>query len=200
MLLETTLRTAEAVLNRGIGQSTTAAMICAKLEGRSLLVCLQRPSISFSIQAAAGRVRVLGGTTDSADASISGPAVSMRRMLGADPEATLGNGEIQISGDTEIAEQFGALLRMARPDLEEELSHLVGDAAAHQLANAARDFQHWIAGASQSISRSMSEYVQEERRDVPTRTELGEFLDAVDTLANDLARIEARVARLRRSG
>jgi ubiquinone biosynthesis protein UbiJ len=121
-------------------------------------------------------------------------------MLGADPEATLGNGEIQISGDTEIAEQFGALLRMARPDLEEELSHLIGDAAAHQLANAARDFQHWMAGASESISRSMSEYVQEERRDVPTRTELGEFLDAVDTLANDLARIEARVARLRRSG
>lgn len=199
MLLETALTTAEAVLNRGIRQSTTAAAICAQLDGRSMLVCLQRPSIDFSIQVVDGRVRVMPGTIDSADAGVSGPAVSMRRMLGADPDALLGNDEIRISGDTEVAEQFSALLRMASPDLEEELSHLIGDAAAHQLANAAREFQRWMAGASQSISRSMSEYLQEERREVPTRVELDEFLDAVDTLANDLARVEARVARLRRS-
>ncbi len=198
MLLEAALKSFEALLNRGIGQSTTAAAICAELEGRTLLVCTERPSSAFTLKAMGGRLTIRLGKSDAADAGISGPASSMTRLLGADTETPVGDSDIRISGDTEIAENFGALLRMARPDLEEEISHLIGDAAAHQLGNAAREFRSWMTGASESISRSVAEYLQEERRDLPTRAELEEFLDAVDTLANDFARVEARIARLRR--
>ena len=51
--------------------------------------------------------------------------------------------------------------------------------------------------AAHSFSRSLSEYLREESRDLPTRLETDVFLAKVDALSNDLARAEARVARLR---
>jgi ubiquinone biosynthesis protein UbiJ len=40
------------------------------------------------------------------------------------------------------------------------------------------------------------EYLQEEGRDLPTRTEVDEFLADVDRLRDDAERLEARLARL----
>ena len=43
----------------------------------------------------------------------------------------------------------------------------------------------------------MAEYLQEEGRDVPTRVEVEEFLEAVDQLREAADRLEARLARAR---
>ena len=45
----------------------------------------------------------------------------------------------------------------------------------------------------------MSEYLTVEKRSVLTHAELKHFLQAVDTLANDVERAAARVERLRNS-
>jgi ubiquinone biosynthesis protein UbiJ len=42
----------------------------------------------------------------------------------------------------------------------------------------------------------MVEYLQEEGRDLPTPTEVEEFLADVDRLRDDAERLEARLARL----
>ena len=60
-----------------------------------------------------------------------------------------------MTGDTDIAEQFRDLLRFATPDLEEELSRLVGDPLAHQAGNAARARSFIAAGASSSEWRGV---------------------------------------------
>ena len=45
---------------------------------------------------------------------------------------------MRVSGDAETAQSFQKLFKAARPDFEEQLSRLVGDAAAHHMANVAR--------------------------------------------------------------
>jgi ubiquinone biosynthesis protein UbiJ len=50
--------------------------------------------------------------------------------------------------------------------------------------------------AGRSLAGNVSEYLQEEGRDLPTPTEVDEFLAGVDQLRDDVERLEARLARL----
>ncbi|MGB5591910.1 MAG: sterol-binding protein, partial [Gammaproteobacteria bacterium] len=130
--------------------------------------------------------------------TLSGLPLSLARLgLTVDPDV-FRKGAVSISGDPVLAQDFQRLLDLARPDWEEELSRLVGDVAAHQLGNAARDLMRWSLQAADTLGRDTSEYLREESRDLPTRFEVDEFLDQVDELSGDIDRAEARLQRLER--
>jgi ubiquinone biosynthesis protein UbiJ len=80
--------------------------------------------------------------------------------------------------------------------LEEELSRVIGDVAAHQVGNAARAFLEFGRRAAGTLAQNVAEYLQEEGRDVPARTEAEEFNVEVDRLRDDVERLEARLALL----
>jgi ubiquinone biosynthesis accessory factor UbiJ len=108
----------------------------------------------------------------------------------------LRGGAVHIEGDAEVAQTFSELLKAAQPDLEEELSRVVGDVAAHQVGNAARTALRFARRAHDTFLQNVAEYLQEEGRDVPNRTEAEEFLHGVDRLRDDVDRLEARLKLL----
>ena len=75
-------------------------------------------------------------------------------------------------------------------------TRLVGDVAARQLGNFARAAAGWGEKSLSTLTQNISEYLQEESRDLVTRTEANEFLAAVDGLREAVDRLEARIARL----
>ncbi|MEO7386464.1 MAG: SCP2 sterol-binding domain-containing protein [Gammaproteobacteria bacterium] len=190
-------RPLELLINRGIGLSSTAQAMVAALEGKALDVHLDGTPLALRLRAENGQVRVTGTGDGAAAATLAGSPLAMVRLLGGDPQALIREGEVRITGDTDIANQFRDLLHMARPDLEEELATFVGDPVAHQLGNFARGLAEWGSRAATSLSRSVGEYLTEERRTLPTRAEAVEFYGEVDRVANDVERAEARLARLR---
>lgn len=190
-------RPLELLVNRGIALSSTAQAMAAALDGKTLDVRLDGTPLALRLSARDGQVQVTPPGEAPAAATLAGSPLAMVRLLGGDPQALIREGEVQITGDTDIANQFRDLLHMARPDLEEELSKLVGDPVAHQLGNLARGFADWGARTAGSLSRSLGEYLTEERRTLPTRTEVEEFYRDVDRVANDVERAEARLARLK---
>ena len=193
-------RPLELLINRGIGLSSTAQAITAALEGQALDMRVDGTPLALRLAAANGQLRVTAASAldvHPAAATLSGSPIAMLRLLGGDPQALIRDGDVRMTGDTDVANQFRDLLHMARPDLEEELSKLVGDPVAHQLGNLARGFADWGARAADSVSRSVGEYLTEERRTLPTRVEADEFNRDVDRLANDVARAEARLASLK---
>ena len=50
----------------------------------------------------------------------------------------------ELAGSPEVAERFAALLKHARPDLEDALARWIGDVPAHALARAAHDAGGWL--------------------------------------------------------
>jgi ubiquinone biosynthesis protein UbiJ len=190
-------RPLELLINRGIGLSSTAQAMAAALDGKTLDVRLDGTPMALRLAAAEGQLRVTAPGEAPAAATLAGSPLAMIRLLGGDPQALIREGDVRMTGDTDVANQFRDLLHMARPDLEEELSRLVGDPVAHQLGNLARGFAAFSARAAESVSRSLGEYLTEERRTLPTRTETEEFYRDVDRVANDVERAEARVARLK---
>lgn len=186
-----------ALLNRGIKESASAQGLCAELEGRRLGVSLQPPGFSLCMTIVDGLVDVGPPVADAPDAALSGSVLGFNRLVLGNAAEAIRSGAVTLSGNPDVAEKFQALLDYARPDPEDELSRVIGDVAAHQVGQAARGFAGWARGAAESFSRSLTEYLQEERRDLPTRYEMEEFLADVDQLANDVERTTARVERVK---
>ena len=185
------LASAEAVLNRNIAASTPGQTLAKRLEGTSLQVDVE--SIT-RVRAAcsAGRLALLAGDDSPADAVISGSAPALLQLFRTG-SATQARSSVQIRGDAEIANLYRELLAAARPDLEEELSRWVGDMPARLLSQLAKSVRTWARRTRRTAGENIAEYLQEEGRDLITKTEMEEFLRGVDGVRDGVDRIEARL-------
>jgi len=194
----------ESVLNRNIAASLAARQLCRHLQGRVLalqvsgLPAALPSSIFFRSSGAA--MSVVTRHDGPADATLSGTPLSLLRLASERNVATLRSSGIHIEGSAEIAQAFSDLLGAARPDLEEELSRVIGDVAAHQVGNAARSMLAFGRRAVDTLAQNVAEYLQEEGRDVPARAEAEELYGGVDRLRDDVERLDARLALLESKG
>lgn len=184
------------LLNRNIGDSRKAQSLCRHLDGRVVSLTVEGTPFAVFFRAEGGRVSLATRHDGSADASLSGTPLALLALAGPRAEGALRGGGVRIEGDAEVAQKFRELLAQAQPDVEEELARVIGDVAARQVTNFARGFLDWGRKAGGSLATNVAEYLQEEGRDLPTRTEAEEFLADVDRLRDDAERLEARLARL----
>lgn len=103
---------------------------------------------------------------------------------------------VDVSGNARLASEVMLLVRHLRWDVEEDLSRLVGDAAAHRLAQAGRDFAAWQADAAQRLAQSFADYATEEKRVLVRRGELSALGAGVARLRDALERLAKRIDRL----
>lgn len=188
------LRPFESILNRNIAASSRARGLLAQVAGRSIEVRLTATPLRVRVTADPTRVSIGAGSDAPADATIEGTAISLAQVALDDSAQSVRSGRVQLSGDAEVAQGFQRLLRAARPDLEEELSRMTGDVAAHHLANLAREAIAFARKTRHTFAQNVAEYLVEESRDVPAREEVEEFLTAVDGLREATDRLEIRVA------
>ena len=186
-----------STLNRNIVQSSRAQALAAQLEGRALALRLEGTSQSFYFVVNEGRIRIETEHAGAADATLAGKPLALLSLAGPDAEDRLRGSAIRIAGDAEVAQRFRTCCSQAQPDFEEELAARVrrhGRAPDGQFR--ARCLRLGSQGRRDSLATNVAEYLQEEGRDVPTRVELEEFLEAVDHLREAADRAEARLARL----
>ena len=186
----------EAVLNRNIAASATARQLCRQLDGKVLALHVTGTPVNIFLRGTGERMEVDTVNTGVATASLSGTPLSLLRLAGARADAALRGGNVHIEGNAEVAQTFSELLKNARPDLEEELSRVIGDVAAHQAGNIARSALAFGRRAADTFAQNVAEFLQEESRDLPTRTEADEFLAGVDKLRDDVDRVAARIKLL----
>jgi ubiquinone biosynthesis protein UbiJ len=195
------LASVEAVFNRNIAASTQAAALTRRLEGTSLQIDIEGIT-RIRAAVAGGRLGLLTGepepgVQDSSppDAFISGSPPALLQLLRSASSANT-KSAVQIRGDAEIANLYRELFAAARPDLEEELSRWVGDMPARHLSQLAKSIRTWARRARRTAGDNIAEYLQEEGRDLITRTELEEFLRGADEVREAADRVEARLSRI----
>ena len=101
--------------------------------------------------------------------------------------------EVDAAGDTDFAATINQLARNLRWDVEEDLSRVFGDIAAHRMVETGRVFRRWGNQSAEGVARSFTEYWTEEQPVIVAPRELDEFNRDVDTLRDDAARLEKRV-------
>jgi len=104
--------------------------------------------------------------------------------------------EIEVAGDTDFGAAIHHLARNLRWDVEEDLSRVFGDIAAHRMAETGRTFRRWGEQALDNTGRSFAEYWTEEQPLIAGGRDLDQFNRAVDQLRDDVARLEKRIENL----
>jgi len=107
------------------------------------------------------------------------------------------SGDVEITGDTDLAHRLGKILAAMDIDWEEQLSRFSGDIIAHEVGNAVRGTSRWGRSTLNTLKLDLKEYLQEESGLLPVRREIEGFLAEVDTLREDTDRLVARMERLR---
>jgi len=104
--------------------------------------------------------------------------------------------QIRVERNAELAAALTGVLRGLRWDVEEDLSRVVGDLAARRLTRAGAALRDWHIEVASKLAASMVEYWTEERPLVMAREPVRDFVNAVDTLREDVDRLEKRIERL----
>ena len=183
----------EQILNGHVQESTAALDLLSSLHGKSLGVEVRGPGVTIVVSAETEKLRLEFAGESSATATVSGTPLALLASLRGDALSGFKDSGITISGDAEAAEDFSTLFRLARPDLEEQLSHLAGDIVAHRIGSTVRNAHAWSKQAISALGMNTTEYLQEESRQVPTRVEVEGFFAEIETLRDAAERVAARL-------
>lgn len=194
--LEVLLRPVAEILNRNIAETTPARALAAELDGTTVAIRARDTALCAYFTFSDERVSLDTEYGAEPDVAIDASLIALGRMLGGAGEAAIRNGDVQLSGDAISAQRFQKLLGYAKPDVEEELSRVVGDVAAHGLAEFARGIRDWARMARTTMGGNVREYLQEESRALPTRHEVERFATELGALRDDVERAAARLRRL----
>ena len=194
--LETLLQPIARVLNRNIRESTRANELCERLDGKLIAIRVRDTALSAYFELSRDALYLSTNHDGEPDVVITGSLVALALMAGED---SIRDGSLDLTGDAATAQAFQQLLTHARPDIEEELSAVIGDTAAHGLGEFARAAGQWARQTRSIMGDNIREYLQEESRDVPSRYETEQFSKRVNELRDDVDRLAARIDRLAES-
>lgn len=121
------------------------------------------------------------------------PPVALPRILARDEGALR---EVRLDGDVGLANVVLFLFRNLRWDVEEDLSRVVGDVAAHRVTSAARGLAAWQRQAAERLGQNVAEYFKDEAGLLVHPHELESFGRHVDEVRDAVERLEKRVERL----
>jgi ubiquinone biosynthesis accessory factor UbiJ len=143
---------------------------------------------------AAGEMELVGGTAQIADVSFIVPLALLPSLATQDASAFA---KIDFTGDSELAATLSDIARNVEWDVEADLSRVVGDVAAHRIVDTAQRADSWRRDAGQRLTENVAEYLTEERRAFIASRDIESFAQQNETLRDDIARLDARLARLR---
>lgn len=184
----------ETALRRYLSLDPDAAPQLAALDGAVIAIEPAGLGLTLYLFPGAQGLRVMDRYEGEPTVRIRGTPLALIQQWRGQPVG----GAITIEGDAAIGRQFQTLLARLDIDWEEQFSRIIGDVAAHRLSQLWRGFHNWGRQTSATLLRDSGESLQQELRALPSRPAVESFLSAVDTLREDVDRLEARIARLRR--
>ena len=102
----------------------------------------------------------------------------------------------EYSGDPALLTTLDRVFKQLNWDVEADLAPLVGDIAAHRMHMLGREALAGIAQAASAFGLNVSEYMLEEAEMMARGVDVARFNREVDALAEDAARLEARLRLL----
>ena len=187
----------ETAFNRYLSLDPDTLPKLGEMEGKVIAVDISGFGLALYLFPGIDGIMISDRYEGEADATLKGSPLALTRLgLAEDAAPILFSGEVTIEGDTQLGRQFKKMLAQLDIDWEELLARRIGDIAAHKVGNLARSFNTWQQRAANSLIQNVGEYLQEEVRQLPARNEVKHYLNQVDVLRDDTARLEARIARL----
>jgi ubiquinone biosynthesis protein UbiJ len=183
-----------AALNHLLTQNSWALPRLARFAGRTARFDIAPFSFAYTIME--------DGTLCNAEAEASADALCviapalLPRLALHDEKAYA---EIRTEGDAGLLTEIFFLSRNLRWDAAEDLSRVTGDIAAERIVHTAQNIHQQLHAAALNLSQALAEYWTEERPLLAKPHQLASFIQQVDSLRDDAARLEQRINQLSNS-
>ncbi len=178
----------ERALNHVLRSAPLALERLARHAGRTAAFQVGPVHLAFTIQTTGEVVAAVPGATHDLTVRLS-PFLLPR--LAAREEAAWR--EVEVQGDAELAQDVSFLARHLTWDVEEDLSRVVGDIAAHRVVAGARAAHRWVREATVRTAAGAAEYWTEESPLIASRVKVEDFVRQVGELRDAVERMEKRV-------
>ena len=190
----------EIALNRALALDEDTRAALAPLDRQRVVLTLTSPPMAVQVQVQGDALRV--GPPDGEAEPDLGVRSTLAGLIGQLPMFRRDDappvGKLRIEGDAELARRLQKLAQGFDPDWQLPFVRVFGDIAGVQVAKALAAGLKQAQVAGRNLAETAAEYVTEESRDVVAKAELEAFHDDVDALRDDVERIAAKIARLRR--
>ena len=180
----------ERSLNHLLRQSPGAAEALVRHAGRSVRFDLTLAQVDFRI---ADDGCFSEAVVETPDAVIRPTPALVARLPFFGREALR---EAEYSGDPALLATLDRIFKQLNWDVEADLAPVVGNIAAHRLHALGRDVLAGLAHTAAAFGHNASEYVVEEAEMMARTIDVARFNREVDALADDVARLDARLRLL----
>jgi ubiquinone biosynthesis protein UbiJ len=167
---------------------------------RPVLMPFDGQSVKFNLMPASATLVILedgglamAGESNQVDATVTLTPSTALRLLANDASA---NSMIKIEGNTALATELAKVLQHFTWDVEEDLSHLIGDAPANEVAKFGKKTLAHSRSKITNLAEMMTEYWQEEQPIIAKKRHVEQFIKEVDQLREDTDRLEKRLEKL----
>lgn len=181
-----------ASINKQIQEKTPALRLSEDLEGKVISIQIKNTAHNIDFIMLSNEL-CIHPTPHEHDVQITGSLLTFFGLLKNNPEEALRDGLINFDGDVGVGQKFQKLMGLIKPDLEEELSFFVGDITANGIGKFSSKTNRWISRSKNILEENISEFLQEERKILPSKYEFNNFTKDVNTLRDDIERIEIRI-------
>ncbi|MBA3033763.1 MAG: hypothetical protein KKF85_07120 [Gammaproteobacteria bacterium] len=187
-MLETALLTGLNHLLQGSGWAPARLIPFAGRRAR-----FELPPFHLELSVADDGLFGLSADTTAPDVVISLPAETPFLLLqGLDKVVSVAH----VVGNAEFATELSFIFRRLRWDVEEDLSSVVGDIAAHRMVQGTRDFVAWQKQAATRLAENLTEYLVHENALLVAGGEFIAWREDIRSFSTGLERIESRLAAL----
>ncbi len=191
------MSTFETALNKYISLDEDIAIFLKPLIGKVIAVTILPFNETLYLCPNSENIQIMDYYQGTIDTTLTGSLPALGLMgLSSTPARSFFSGEVAITGDLSVGHQFQRVFEQLDIDLEEQLSHFTGDVLAHKIGHFFRNATDWHQENLKTLQLNISEFLQDETRDLPPAPEINIFAQQVDQLKEDFDRLEARIKRL----
>ncbi|WP_158781993.1 SCP2 domain-containing protein [Pantoea sp. BAV 3049] len=187
----------ETALNQVLYRDRGLKAARQRLNGKSLAIELAELKQPITFIFSEKQVDVIGDWNDTPDCLVKTRLATLRKLRDRQQLTSLiRSGELEVTGDLQVVQQFSALIDLAELDPAEYLAPWTGDIVAQGVSQFARRGVQFFSGDLKRKQGYLSQALTEEWRLAPGNLELAWFAEEVDATSRELSALEARLNAL----
>lgn len=186
-------------VNKAMNKSLSYDLVSVKkldaFAEKVIKVDLLSTPFEFYIKIIDRKVLLTKSHENEANTTIIGTPLAIFAMNADEPITGIKN--VEIFGDANTGQFFAKWLKNLKPDWEEAWCDLLGDGMGVRVSNVVSGILDFGKKFKNSMLQNTHEYLVEESRDLIAPSEMEDFLDDVDDIKADTARLEQQINALK---
>lgn len=182
----------EKLINTALRYDPGTRVALAALDEQVLAITVTAPEFTIYVTPDEDGLRLMGQWEGEVHTQLRGSLPALMQLARSERTSFAGSG-VEVIGNTGLLVDLQRLLKNVDIDWEEAVSQLVGDVVGHQSAELIRSGVGYARDRASELKRLLGEFLTEELKTVPAKSELEGFYRDVDELRLQADRLDARV-------